>query len=111
MNDDFEMNHERAGSGMSRRVFLRAALASGATILTGRAATVLGAVSKKTTAAGENSTFNIGGDLPVNSRLHRPVTIQLSVSVAIYWSIDLDSVRCVSRERAFGVGHQIVQMR
>src|SRR5947207_6987520 len=66
MNDDFEMNHERAGSGMSRRVFLRAALASGATILTGRAATVLGAVSKKTTAAGENSTFNIGGDLLVN---------------------------------------------
>src|SRR5438046_9870709 len=66
MNDDFEMNHERAGSGMSRRVFLRAALASGATILTGRAATVLGAVSKKTTAAGENSSFNIGGDLPVN---------------------------------------------
>jgi len=61
MNDDFEMNHQRAGSGMSRRVFLRAALASGATILTGRAATVFAAASPS-----DNSTFSIGGDLLVN---------------------------------------------
>src|SRR5256884_3811527 len=61
MNDDFEMNHQRAGSGMSRRVFLRAALASGATILTGRAATVFAAASPS-----DNASFRIGGDLPVN---------------------------------------------
>src|SRR5438094_210905 len=67
MNEEsLGINGERLCGILTRRAFVRAALASGATILTGRAATVLGAVSKKTTAAGENSTFNIGGDLPVN---------------------------------------------
>jgi|SRR6266853_1285588 len=67
MNDEgLGINGERLCGILTRRAFVRAALASGATILAGRAATVLGAVSEKTTAAGENSIFNIGGDLLVN---------------------------------------------
>jgi pyridoxine 4-dehydrogenase len=56
-------NNERACSGMSRRLFLRATLAGGASLLAGRAATVFGALSPRTS---DNSTFSIGGDLPVN---------------------------------------------
>jgi len=67
MNDEgLGINGERLCGILTRRAFVRAALASGATILAGRAATVLGAVSEKTTTAGENSIFNIGGDLLVN---------------------------------------------
>ena len=46
---------------ITRRVFLRATLAGGASLLAGRAATVFAAASQ-----GDNSTFSIGGDLPVN---------------------------------------------
>jgi len=67
MNEEgLGINGERLCGILTRRAFVRAALASGATILAGRAATVLGAGSGKTTAAGENSIFNIGGDLLVN---------------------------------------------
>jgi aryl-alcohol dehydrogenase-like predicted oxidoreductase len=62
MSDEvFGTNREQAGSGMSRRVFLRATLASGASLLAGRVATVFATV-----ASSENPTFSIGGDLPVN---------------------------------------------
>ena len=62
MNDEsFDTNCERACSGMSRRLFLRATLAGGASLLAGRAATLFAAES-----ANDNSTFSIGGDLPVN---------------------------------------------
>jgi pyridoxine 4-dehydrogenase len=54
-------SHERAYEDMSRRQFLRATLAGGATLLTGRAVRLFAAASP-----GDNSTFNIGGDLPVN---------------------------------------------
>jgi aryl-alcohol dehydrogenase-like predicted oxidoreductase len=55
-------NRERVGrSGISRRLFLRATLAGGASLLAGRAATLLSAAS-----ASDDSTFSIGGDLPVN---------------------------------------------
>src|SRR6267143_4524198 len=54
-------SHERACEDMSRRQFLRATLAGGATLLTGRAVKLFAAASP-----GDNSTFNIGGDLPVN---------------------------------------------
>src|ERR1700756_5393509 len=57
----FETNRQRAGSGMSRRVFLRATLAGGASLLAGRAATLFAAAS-----ANDDSSFSIGGDLPVN---------------------------------------------
>src|SRR5216117_1352854 len=66
------MNHERLEindrsvcGAMSRRIFLRATLASAATLLAGRAATILGAASPITRDAGDNSIFSIGGDLPV----------------------------------------------
>ena len=62
MNDEsFDTNCERACSGMSRRLFLRATLSGGASLLAGRAATIFAAAS-----ASDNSSFTIGGDLPVN---------------------------------------------
>jgi len=62
MNDEpLEKNLEHFPSGMTRRVFLRATLASGASILAGRAATLFAAASLQ-----DNSTFSIGGDLTVN---------------------------------------------
>src|SRR5215468_8681599 len=62
MNDEhFAENRERVCGGMSRRLFLRATLASGAALLAGRAATLFGAAS-----ANNDSSFSIGGDLPVN---------------------------------------------
>jgi pyridoxine 4-dehydrogenase len=64
-NEPFETNHERVCSGITRRLFLRATLAGGASLLAGRAASLLGA-GAPTTDAGENSIFSIGGDLPVN---------------------------------------------
>ena len=58
----FETNSERiVCAGMSRRLFLRTTLAGGASLLAGRAATLFAAAS-----ASDNTTFSIGGDLPVN---------------------------------------------
>src|SRR5947208_825182 len=54
-------NDERHNGTISRRVFVRAALAGGASLLAGRAATLFAAAS-----ANDNSSFSIGGDLPVN---------------------------------------------
>ena len=48
-------------SGITRRTFVRAALAGGASLLAGRAAKLFAAASPS-----DNSTFSIGGDLPVN---------------------------------------------
>src|SRR6201997_5560321 len=62
MNDEtFRTNHERIYGGMSRRLFLRATLAGGASLLAGRATTFFAAASTD-----DNSSFSIGGDLPVN---------------------------------------------
>ena len=67
MNDEpSETEHERLGAMVergvvSRRAFLRAAVVTSATLLAGRAVTLLSAASP-----GDTSTFSIGGDLPVN---------------------------------------------
>jgi pyridoxine 4-dehydrogenase len=63
MNDEvFNANSERVGhESVSRRVFLRATLVGGASLLAGRAATLFAAAS-----ASDDSSFSIGGDLPVN---------------------------------------------
>jgi aryl-alcohol dehydrogenase-like predicted oxidoreductase len=63
MNDEaLSINTERIGrSGMSRRLFLRATLGGGASLLAGRAATLFSAASDS-----NHSDFSIGGDLPVN---------------------------------------------
>jgi len=55
------MNRERVCSGMSRRLFLRATLAGGASLLAGRAMTLFAAASPN-----DPPSFSIGGDLPVN---------------------------------------------
>ncbi|HJY52459.1 MAG TPA: aldo/keto reductase [Candidatus Udaeobacter sp.] len=54
-------SHDRTRSGLSRRLFLRATLAGGASLLAGRAATLFAAAP-----ANDDSNFSIGGDLPVN---------------------------------------------
>src|SRR5712672_1733671 len=61
-NEVFKANSERVGhESVSRRVFLRATLVGGASLLACRAATLLA-----TASASDDSTFSIGGDLPVN---------------------------------------------
>jgi len=57
----FETNSDRVCNRMSRRFFLRATLAGGASLLAGRAATLFAVAS-----ASDDSSFSIGGDLPVN---------------------------------------------
>jgi aryl-alcohol dehydrogenase-like predicted oxidoreductase len=68
MNDEsFRGNSKRVKrGGMSRRLFLRATLASGASLLAGRAGNVFAAASPVTKAVSDNSKFSIGGDLTVN---------------------------------------------
>jgi aryl-alcohol dehydrogenase-like predicted oxidoreductase len=62
MNDEtFGTKHDRIHDSMSRRLFLRATLAGGASLFAGRATALFAA-----TSANDNSTFSIGGDLPVN---------------------------------------------
>ena len=62
MNEEsLATNEERCNGTISRRVFVRAALIGGASLLGGRAVTLFAAAS-----ANENSSFSIGGDLPVN---------------------------------------------
>src|SRR5215216_91154 len=60
-NPAFETNSDRVYNRMSRRLFLHATLAGGASLLAGRAATLFAAAS-----ASDDSSFSIGGDLPVN---------------------------------------------
>src|SRR5439155_8096706 len=54
-------NDERHNGTISRRVFVRATLAGGASLLAGRAARLFAAAS-----ASDDSSFSIGGELPVN---------------------------------------------
>ena len=54
-------NHNRTRGGMSRRLFLRATLAGGASLLAGRAATLFA-----NSSANDSAGFTIGGDLPVH---------------------------------------------
>ena len=63
MNDEsFETGTERTRHGIvTRRLFLRATLAGGASLLAGRAVTIFGATTRS-----DNPTFSIGGDLTVN---------------------------------------------
>jgi pyridoxine 4-dehydrogenase len=62
MNDKPSPNSERVRpGGMSRRLFLRATLASGASLMTGRAVTLFAGAS-----GSDDSRFSIGGDLPIN---------------------------------------------
>ena len=60
-NSGFEAKNDGNPSGISRRLFLRATLAGGASLVAGRAATIFA-----TGSANDSSTFNIGGDLKVN---------------------------------------------
>src|SRR5438874_10538650 len=62
MNEEgLGINGERLCGILTRRAFVRAALAGGATLLTGRALRLFAAASPS-----DNSTFSIGADLPVN---------------------------------------------
>lgn len=56
-----EANIDNHCRGVNRRVFLRTTLAGGASLLAGRATALFAAASTN-----DNSSFSIGGDLPVN---------------------------------------------
>jgi pyridoxine 4-dehydrogenase len=102
MNDEvFKANSERIDSeGVSRRMFLRATLAGGASLLAGRAATFFAAES-----ANDNSSFNIGGDLPVN-RLGFGA-MRLTGEGIWGWPPDRDNARKVLR-RAVELGANLI---
>ena len=62
MNEEsLATNDEQCNGTISRRVFVRAALIGGASLLAGRGVTLFAAAS-----ANDHSSFTIGGDLPVN---------------------------------------------
>ena len=61
MNGERLPREDRFGRIVSRRKFVCAALAGGASLLVGRASTLFAA-----TSANDDSSFSIGGDLPVN---------------------------------------------
>src|SRR5438552_15602918 len=59
-NPAFETNSDRVCNRMTRRLFLRATLAGGASLMACRAASLFAVAS-----ANDDSSFSIGGDLPV----------------------------------------------
>ncbi len=61
-----EPKQKRAESGLTRRTFLGMSLATGATLLAGRSATIFGAASSTTPSLATNSAWKLGGDLSVN---------------------------------------------
>ena len=56
---------KRVDSGITRRTFLGMSLGTGATLLAGGSATILGADSSTATSPVTNPTWQLGGDLPV----------------------------------------------
>lgn len=96
---------ERVCSGITRRLFLRTTLAGGATILVGRAVTILGAASPGIIEPGNNSVFNIGGDLPVN-RLGFGA-MRLTGDGAWGWPSDRENARKVLK-RAVDLGANLI---
>ena len=61
-----EPKQKRADNGVTRRTFLGMSLATGATLLAGRSATLFGAASSATPSLATNSVWKLGGDLSVN---------------------------------------------
>ena len=61
-----DANQEPVDSGVTRRTFLGMSLATGATLLAGRSATIFGVASSTTPSLATNSVWKLGGDLPVN---------------------------------------------
>jgi pyridoxine 4-dehydrogenase len=67
MSDEFpNANKKRVDNGVTRRTFLGMSLGTGATLLAGGSATILGAESSTATSPDTNPTWKLGGDLPVN---------------------------------------------
>src|SRR5204862_8197310 len=57
---------KRVDSSITRRTFLGMSLGTGATLLAGGSATILGADSSTATSPVTNPTWQLGGDLTVN---------------------------------------------
>jgi pyridoxine 4-dehydrogenase len=99
-------NDGRVSRGaVTRRVFLRATLASGASLLAGTGASVFAATSPGTTGATDNSIFRIGGDLQVN-RLGFGA-MRLTGEGIWGWPPDRDNARKVLR-RAVELGVDLI---
>ena len=60
------MQEERVDDPLTRRTFLGLTLAGGATLFAGGSGTILAATPAEATTSTANSSFKIGGDLPVN---------------------------------------------
>jgi pyridoxine 4-dehydrogenase len=107
MNDSaFGMNSERVGpSEVTRRLFLRATLASGMALLAGRATRLFGAGSSVPSTARADSSFTIGGDLPVN-RLGFGA-MRLTGEGIWGWPPDRDNARKVL-QRAVALGADLI---
>src|SRR6266487_4200916 len=59
-------NKKRVDNGVTRRTFLGMSLGTGATLIAGGSATILGADSSTAMSPVTNPTWKLGGDLPVN---------------------------------------------
>jgi aryl-alcohol dehydrogenase-like predicted oxidoreductase len=101
MNDAaFQERRERVNSTITRRVFLRATLATGAALLGSRTAAIFAATSEN-----DNSMFKIGGDLPVH-RLGFGA-MRLTGEGIWGWPPDRDNARKVLR-RAVELGVNLI---
>ena len=104
-DDSMGMNDERFCRGISRRVFLRATLAGGASLLTVRVANAFGAAARGAATASDASTFRIGGDLPVQ-RLGFGA-MRLTGEGILGWPPDRENARKVLR-RAVELGVNLI---
>ena len=60
------MKQQETGHGVTRRKFLGTTLGGGATILAGGSAVIFQSSSRGATNPAAGSTYQLGGDLPVN---------------------------------------------
>jgi pyridoxine 4-dehydrogenase len=100
-----KVKQERVGHGVTRRTFLGATLASGATLLAGGSAAILRAASPAATSVAINSRWQLGGDLPVN-RLGFGA-MRITGDGVWGWPADRDNARKVLR-RAVELGVNLI---
>jgi aryl-alcohol dehydrogenase-like predicted oxidoreductase len=99
------MRQEQIDRGVTRRTFLGATLASGATLLAGGLSAILQAASSAATSLATNSRWQLGGDLPVNRLGFGAMRI---TGDGIWgWPADRDNARKVLR-RAVELGVNLI---
>jgi pyridoxine 4-dehydrogenase len=100
-----KMRQEQIDCGVTRRTFLGATLASGATLLAGGLSAILQAAPSAATSLATNSRWQLGGDLPVNRLGFGAMRI---TGDGIWgWPADRDNARKVLR-RAVELGVNLI---